>query len=93
VELRFEVGNEDALFTRNVATGRTRLRVGETEYPVESPFALSTHFSLRTTRTWTVLVGEHEVRMTKMRPLLFGGLRLNRYVVEVDGQVVADEIG
>jgi len=46
------------------------------------------------TRTvWSEVVGQHTVEVEKVRPLLFGGLRPNSFVVRVDGQRAAEATG
>jgi hypothetical protein len=50
-------------------------------------------FSFSLTRVWRHQVGEHEVEIEKVRPLLLAGFRPNKFTVRVDGQVVAQARG
>jgi hypothetical protein len=93
VELNFSIGDESATFSRNDMTGRSELRVGNDVRMLQSPWRLSTHLNFKTRTVWTEQVGEHEVRIEKTRPRMYGGLRENSFKVQVDGQLVAEATG
>ena len=78
---------------RNWFTGSFTCTANEPSYEIKSPFALGTHFAIQTTNNYTVQIGEHLVEIEHSRPRFFGGLRRHRYVVKLDGDVVADQTG
>ncbi|MFN8027839.1 MAG: hypothetical protein U0W40_16215 [Acidimicrobiia bacterium] len=93
MELRFDVDGSPAVFTRNDVTGRAELQVGDRKRVLQSPWRLSAHFSLRTRTVWREQIGDHVVEITKVRPRVYGGLQANSFVVDVDGQRVAEATG
>lgn len=60
---------------------------------LQSPADIGAHFSCSLTRTWSHWVGEHEVKIVKVRPLFLAGFRANDFTVSVDGRVVAQARG
>ena len=93
MEIRFSVGGEVAIYSRNDVTGRSELQVGDDARVLQSPWRPSTHLNFKTHSAWTEQVGNHEVLIEKTRPRLYGGLRENSFVVKVDGEVVAEATG
>jgi hypothetical protein len=93
VEVSFVAGGLPSTFRRNDVTGRAELQVGDEVVTLQSPFRLSTHFDVRTTRAWRRTVGGHEVEIVKLRPRAFGGARRNSFTISVDGVVVAQATG
>lgn len=93
MELRFDVGGEPAVFRRDGFSGRADLSIGGEPHELASPGQLGTHFSTGLRRTWRVEAGGHVVEIEKIRPFLAAAFRPHRFIVRVDGQVVADEVG
>ena len=79
--------------TRNWFTGSFNCSANGRTYEIKSPLSLGTHFSVSTKHDYTVEVGGHLIEIEHSRPRFFGGVRPQRYVVKVDGEVVADETG
>jgi len=73
--------------------GTAELHVGFEVIDIQSPFRLSTHFTVRTRTGWRYEVYGHEVEIVKVRPRVWGGVRANSFTVAVDGQVVARASG
>lgn len=81
---------------RDWFTGSFKCTANGKEYEIKSPYALGTHFAVSTTHNYTVEVGgekKHLIEIEHSRPRFFGGLRPQRYVVKVDGALVADQTG
>ena len=81
---------------RNWFTGNFTCTANGEKRNIKNPGDLGTHFSFSTSNTYTLEVGyttKHVIEIEHTRPRWFGGLRPNRYVVKVDGNVVADETG
>lgn len=91
VEMRihFEVGSDKFTFERNNAIGTATLRAGDECVELQSPWSLSTHFSLGTTKAWNAKLLGHDITITQTRPRLLGGMRTMQYEVRANGQVVA----
>jgi hypothetical protein len=67
VVITFAVDGTPALFQRSAWSGTATLRVADEVFKLQSPFRLSTHFRRSTEKTWTVIVGDHEIEITKVR--------------------------
>jgi hypothetical protein len=91
--LCFEVAGEPVEFHRNWFTGRSELRVRDTVFPLQSPWDLTTHFNMSLTKVWKQRLGNHDVVIEHVRPLLFAGVRPHTYRVLVDGTAVAEQRG
>ena len=78
---------------RDWFTGSFKCIANGREYEIKSPLALGTHFSVSTKHDYKVEVGEHIIEIEHSRPRFFGGLRPQRYIVKVDGKLVADQTG
>ena len=78
---------------RDSFTGSFKCVANGTQYQIKIPLALGTHFSVATTHNYTVEIGEHVIEIEHSRPRFFGGLRPQRYIVKVDGNLVADQTG
>ena len=83
----------DVEVTRDWFTGSFKCTANGRTYQIKSPLSLGTHFAISTKHDYTVEVGEHLVEIEHSRPRFLGGVRPQRYVVKVDGKVVADETG
>ena len=82
--------------TRDWFTGSFKCRANGKEQEIKSPLELGTHFSFATTHDYQVAVGDPPNRLIEIehsRPRFFGGLRPQRYIVRVDGEVVFDKTG
>lgn len=82
--------------SRDWFTGSFKCIANGTQYQIKSPLALGTHFAVSTTHNYTVELGDpvkHLIEIEHSRPRFFGGLRPQRYVIKVDGKLVADETG
>jgi len=78
---------------RDWFTGSFKCIANGREYEIKSPYDIGTHFAISTTQNYTVEVGEHIIEIDHSRPRFFGGLRPQRYIVKVDGELVADQTG
>ena len=81
---------------RDWFTGSFKCTAKGKDYEIKSPYALGTHFAVSTTHNYTVEVGDekkHLIEIEHSRPRFFGGLRPQRYIVKVDGALVADQTG
>jgi hypothetical protein len=85
VKITFNVGESPAQFHRDPFFGQ--------KTALGSLSQLETHYSLATTKVWTVSHGGHTVEIDKVRPRWFGGLRPNSYTLKVDGAEVATSPG
>jgi hypothetical protein len=86
----------NAEITRNWFTGSFTCVANGKGYEIKSPYDLGTHFTISTTHNYTVEVGheiKHLIEIEHRRPRFFGGLRPQRYIVKVDGELVADQTG
>ena len=83
----------DVEITRNWFTGSFKFIANGETYEIKSALSLGTHFSVSPIHDYTVELGGHLIEIEHSRPRFFGGLRPQRYVVKVDGKVVADETG
>jgi hypothetical protein len=93
MEISFDIDGVPAEFRRSWKTGTAELRSGDDAVLLQSPYRLSTHFRLSTSRVWRCRVGEHDVEIVKVRPRMFGGIRPNSYTVSVDNIIVAKARG
>ena len=86
----------DVVIDRNWFTGSFTCSANGQHYELKSPLSLGTHFSVATTHNYIGEVGEavkHVIEIEHSRPRFLGGLRPQRFVVKVDGELVADETG
>ena len=83
----------DVEITRNWLTGSFKFIANGVAYEMRSPLSLGTHFSISTKHEYLVDLGGHLVEIEHSRPRFLGGLRPQRYIVKVDGKVVADKTG
>jgi hypothetical protein len=83
----------DVVIERNWFTGSFTCAANGRSYEIKSPLALGTHFAIDTKHNYTVQIGEHVVEIEHSRPRFFGGLRPQRYIVKLDGELVADQSG
>ena len=99
MKIEFTIPDEQPIYveiTRNWFTGSFECRANGQTYEIRSPLSLGTHFSIATKHEYIVEIGEspkHLVEIEHTRPRFFGGIRPQRYVVKVDGEVVADQTG
>ena len=91
--IQFDVDGEPLEFYRSWFTGRAELRVRGEVVPLQDALDPTTHFSLTLTRTWKHRLGEHEIVIEKLRPLVLAGFRPHEYRVIVDGTVLAQQRG
>jgi hypothetical protein len=87
MRIPFEVAGIPVEFRRNCFSGRAELLVGGEAVLLQSPLNPLSHFSLSLTRVWRQWVGDNEVLVEMVRPLLFAGFRPFVYRVFVDDQV------
>ena len=81
---------------RDWFTGSFKCIANGKEYEIKSPYDLGTHFAISTTNNYTVEVGDetkHRIEIEHSRPRFFGGLRPQRYIVKVDGELAEDQTG
>ena len=78
---------------RNWFTGSFTCVANGTEYEIKSPYNLGTHFAISTKHDYVIHIGDHVIEIEHSRPRFFGGLRPQRYVVKVDGKLIADRTG
>jgi hypothetical protein len=86
----------DVVLTRDWFTGSFKCLANGRTYEIKDPLSLGTHFSVATTHNYAVEIGDttrHLIEIEHSRPRFFGGLRPQRYIVKVDGNLVADETG
>ena len=93
VVITFDVGEHQALFSRNPITGRAELQISDEVVLLQSPYRLTTHFDLRAQTVWRRQIDAHEVTITRRRSRVFGGMRQSSYTVTVDGTAVAELAG
>ena len=96
MQIKFSIPNPepiDVVIERNWFTGSFTCTANGRSFEIKSPLALGTHFAVETTHNYTVQIGEHVVEIEHSRPRFFGGLRPQRYVVKLDGELVADQTG
>ena len=77
MEIPFEVDGLPSVYRRNDRTGRAELHVGSEVIDIQSPFRLSTHFTVRTRTGWRYEVHGHEVEIVKVLRRVWGGFRAN----------------
>jgi hypothetical protein len=78
---------------RDWFTGSFKCIANGRQYEIKSPYGFGTHFAICDDADYTVEVGEHIIEIDHSRPRFFGGLRPQRYIVKVDGELVADQTG
>ena len=83
----------DVVIERNWFTGSFTWKANGKTHEIKSPLAVGTHFAIDTKDDYSVAIAEHLVEIEHSRPRVFGGLRPQRYIVKVDGNVVADRTG
>jgi|SRR5215218_10684117 len=82
--------------TRDWFTGSFKCLADGMEYQIKDPLNLGTHFAIATTHNYRVEIGsptKHIIEIEHSRPRFMGGLRPQRYVVKLDGNLVADRTG
>jgi len=86
----------DVEITRDFWSGSFQCIANGKKYKIKSPFNPGTHFAISTTHNYVVEIGDgvtHVIEIEHSRPRFFGGVRPQRYIVKVDGNVVADQTG
>ena len=83
----------DVVIERNWFTGSFTWKANGRTHKIKSPLAIGTHFDVDTKHDYAFAIGEHFVEIEHTRPRFFGGFRPQRYIVKVDGNVVADRTG
>ena len=81
---------------RDWFTGSFKCIANGKQYQIKSPLAIGTHFAISTTHNYSVEIGDnpkHFIEIEHSRPRFFGGLRPQRYIVKVDGNLVVDQTG
>lgn len=81
---------------RDAFNGRFTCVANGNEYEIRSPLDLGTHFTFALTHNYTVeLAGSspHLIEIEHSRPRWLAGFRPQRYVIKVDGVLVADKTG
>lgn len=81
---------------RNSFTGSFTCTANRKQHELKSPLAVGTHFAVDAKHDYTVEINEgtkHLIEIEHSRPRFFGGLLPNRYIVKLDGNLVADETG
>lgn len=91
--IRFDVAGEPVEFSRSWLSGHAELRVHGEVVTLQDPSDVGTHVSVTLTRVWKHRLGEHEIVIEKVRPLLLSAFRPQSYKVLVDGKVVAEKHG
>lgn len=99
MNIKFTIPGPESInveIVRDSFTGRFQCFANGRAYELKSPLALGTHFNFRTVHNYRVEVpeaGKHVIEIEHRRPRFFGGLRPQRYIVKVDGNLAADETG
>ncbi len=99
MKINFTIDDQEPIhveLTRDWFTGSFKCTANGKPIEIKSPFDIGTHFSLKTAHNYQVAVGDppkHLIEIEHSRPRFFGGLRPQRYVVKVDGELVCDESG
>ncbi|MFU8771133.1 MAG: hypothetical protein ACNA8H_01800 [Anaerolineales bacterium] len=99
MKFSFDVGNKEKSqidFYRNWFTGRVDFAVNGEKCTLVDPMDIRTHFSIKKTEGFRFTVGDqeqHEVLIEKKRPLIFPGLRRQKYAIFVDGSLVEEYEG
>jgi len=93
MQLTFSIDGTPAVLSRDWFTGHAALAVGTQTFPLDSPWDIATHISLKLSRTWHVDALGHHIAIEKIRPRLFSGIRPQTYRVQVDGELVAEQTG
>ena len=95
MKIEFVVAGQQVVFTRNWFTGSARMTLAAdgSSLPVAFALSLGTQLSVSLEHVYKLAVLGKDVQVTKHRPLLFAGFRPQRFVVRVDGEVVAERTG
>jgi hypothetical protein len=93
LEIEFSIGNLPVQLKRGWFLGGMKLTTPNEVLWLQSPWNITTHFSLRRKKAWERTVGGHLVTVEKVRPLLVAGARPQHYRIFVDGQLVASAHG
>src|SRR5690349_3570162 len=99
MQIRFTIPDSppiEVVLDRNWFTGSFTCTANGKQHEVKSPLELGTHFAISTTHNYSLEVGDatkHLIEIEHSRPRFLGGLRPQRYIVKVDGKLVADETG
>ena len=93
VKITFNIGESPAHFDQDPFFGLANLVIDGQKTRLASRSQLGTHYSLATTKAWTVSHGGHTVEIGKVHPRWFGGLRPNARTIKVDGAEVATSQG
>ncbi len=90
-DVEFPVGTARARLRRSWWTGKARIEWRGSAETVQSPWQVSTHFSLRRTKTWRLDIDGHAVEIIRLKPgRFFGAFRKCRYTVFVDNNPVRE---
>jgi hypothetical protein len=93
MRIQFEVDGALIEFRRSWFTGRAELLVQGEVVPLQSALDPATHVSLSLTKVWRRQIGNSEVVIEKVRPLVLPGLRPHTFRVLVNDQVLAKQTG
>jgi hypothetical protein len=94
-----EVGDKEKItveYYRNWFTGSMQILVDGHRVAHDSPLSASTHMNYTLKSIYEIQMSkpeQHKVTIERVRPLLFGGVRPNRYRVFVDGQLALEQKG
>jgi len=91
--LAFKVGDTLVEFRRNWFTGNTSLTTPSEKIQLQGFSDISTHFSVKLTKSWSCTVSDLSVVIEKRRPLLLAGIRPQHYKVFIDGNLVLEQSG
>ena len=86
----------DVSMNRDPFLGKFTCTANGKDYEIRSLYDLGTHFTLATTHNYSLEVGvgnKHLIEIEHSRPRFLAGFRPQRYVVKVDGVLVADRTG
>jgi hypothetical protein len=95
----FEIGKGEKCrveFYRGPLFGAVTVTANGKLVVFKDPEKLSTHFSFGLVKRFAFIAGEkepHEVSIEHERPRFLGGLRRNKYRVNVDGKLVEEHYG
>jgi hypothetical protein len=81
---------------RNWWTGRMSISVDSQPVITKSPYNPTTHVSLKLSHKYEFSVGDtekHEVRIERIRPLLFAGFSSHTYRIFVDDRLTKEHQG
>ena len=92
MRVTFTVGTSSVEFYRNWFTGRASFCTKSGEVLLQSALNPATHFSLSPTKTWNAAYEGRQLRVEKIRPLMFAGLRKGKYRSFVDHELVEEHM-